>query len=84
MNGAKREPASFRDPSGFVFWRDGEVFRQIEPPGLADAAAVLESGLWAELIEAELLLPADRLAASAGMTETAAAVLAPAKIPFVS
>ena len=27
---ATRDPGSFRDPSGFVFWRDGRPYRQIQ------------------------------------------------------
>jgi len=29
MRQNKRESASFRDPSGFLFWREGVLYRQI-------------------------------------------------------
>ncbi|MBC8423268.1 SAM-dependent methyltransferase, partial [bacterium] len=42
-------PASFRDPSGFVFRRDGVLYRQIEAAGLEDYEALMSSGLYDEL-----------------------------------
>ena len=44
------EPASFRDPSGLVFRRDGVLHRQIQASAQADWAAFTGSGLAASLV----------------------------------
>lgn len=51
-----RDPASFRDPSGFVFRRDGRLFRQVNPSYGEDYDQLMKSGLYAELVEKDLLL----------------------------
>ncbi len=45
-----QDPASFRDPAGVVFQHGGEVFRQINPAGMADFDAFTASGLDRDLI----------------------------------
>ena len=37
----RRETASFRDPSGFLSWRDGELFRQIDHMRIKDSDRIL-------------------------------------------
>ncbi len=51
MTSMERNPASFRDPSGFVYWRDGKLFRAITPYGKNDFETFTRSGLAAELME---------------------------------
>ena len=51
-----RDPASFRDPSGFVFRQDGRLFRQVNPSYGEDYALLMKSGLYPELVEKGLLL----------------------------
>ena len=52
-----RNPASFRDPAGFIFHRQGQVYRQINRLAATDYEKLLSSGLYARLAEAGLLLP---------------------------
>lgn len=48
---------SFRDPSGFLFWRSGELYRQINITYKEDYDALMKSGLYDELVEEGLLVP---------------------------
>ena len=49
------DPASFRDPAGYVFRRDGVLYRAIQPVA-ADDWAAFGSSLGPELIGAGLLV----------------------------
>lgn len=83
MNG---EPlaASFRDPSGFVYTRDGVLYRQVNRGFSASFDAFLSSGLCDELTGDGLLVRHDRLGPEHGATPEAHAVLKPTRIPFIS
>ena len=48
---AARDPGSFRDPSGFVFWRDGRPYRQIQQRFASEWDAFAGSPLERRLIE---------------------------------
>ena len=48
---AERLPSSFRDPSGFVYRRDGKVFRCIGKNAVADFDKFISSGLAGVLVE---------------------------------
>ncbi len=52
-----RNPASFRDPSGFVFEYQGRIFRAVRQPCLDLVRDLHDSGLLAELTEASLIVP---------------------------
>jgi SAM-dependent methyltransferase len=52
-----RLSSSFRDPGGFLFKKDGELFRQINLQYKADYEALMGTGLYAELVKRELLVP---------------------------
>jgi hypothetical protein len=43
--------ASFRDPSGFVFEREGVFYRQVDRSYAADYDRLLPSGLYDALVE---------------------------------
>ena len=81
---AEREPGSYRDPSGFVFRRDGVLYRQVSHGFADDWAAFESSGLHAALQAKGLLIPDQPagidLAAEAG----AVAVIRPEPIGFIS
>lgn len=52
-----REPASFRDPSGFVFRRSGVLLRQVNEEHGPHYDRLMKSGLYADLVERRLLVP---------------------------
>ena len=54
---ASRDSASFRDPSGFVFRHEGEVYRQVNESYRDEYALLMESGLHASLVESGSIIP---------------------------
>ena len=50
-------PSSFRDPSGFLFWRNGELYRQINTNYREDYDTLIGSRLYDALVNANLLIP---------------------------
>ena len=76
--------ASFRDPSGFLFSRNGILYRQINRAYENDYARLMDSGLYDKLVKAGLLIPhveSDQLSAE---SETAFKVILPERVPFIS
>jgi len=75
--------ASFRDPSGFVFRRDGEIFRQVNPVYRAHYDKLMDSGLYESLVTDGYLLPHAEIEGLPG-SDDAYKILHPRQIPFVS
>jgi len=79
---------SFRDPSGFVYRRDGTLYRQVNRVFASEFDAFVSSGLYQELAEAGLVVPHCQVAAErlpvVAATADAHAVLEPEPIPFIS
>jgi hypothetical protein len=81
----ERDPGSFRDPSGFVFRRDGTLYRQINRAYADDWTAVRSSGLLDGLIARGALIPHEEVASElAGDPESAIAVIRPERVEFIS
>ena len=81
----ERDPGSFRDPSGFVFRRDGIIYRQIDRPYADDWAAVRAAGLLDRLIARGALIAHDEVALElAADPSTAVAVIRPEPLEFIS
>lgn len=79
-------PASFRDPHGFMFKSEGQLFRQVTAAGKADYIAARDSGLHHKLWEEKLLIPHKEvgLENSYDTNLNPAAILNPQVIPFIS
>jgi len=56
MGTTTRVPGSFRDPSGFLFRRDGEVYRQVNPVFREHYELMMSSGFYAAAVERGLLI----------------------------
>lgn len=50
------DSGSFRDPSGHVFKRDGQIYRSIFNAGAVDFRAARDAGIYEKLIDAGLLI----------------------------
>ncbi len=81
---AIREPGSYRDPSGFIFRRDGVLYRQVNARFADDWATLESSGLASELISNGLLLPHELASLELAPEPGAVAVIAPEEIGFIS
>ena len=82
--GAEALGASYRDPSGFVFTRDGTLYRQVNRVFQERFQAFLDSGLYAELEERRLLVPHREAPLGLAASPDAVAVLEPERVDFVS
>lgn len=78
------EPGSFRDPSGFVFFQQGVPYRQINQSYRADYDRLMDSGLYAALVEAGWLLPHAEASLAPPDPLLAYKVIQPEPISFVS
>ncbi len=83
---ASAEPAtgSFRDPAGFVFRRDGSLYRQVNTDYRENYDHLMESGLYRALVDGGLLVPHDEVPFDGARPEAAYRVLRPEPVPFVS
>ena len=77
-----RDPASFRDPSGFVFSINGEYFRAVGRAYESQFTALTSSGLASELVGRNLMIGFDD--APPQLVAGAHRVLRPYQLPFVS
>jgi hypothetical protein len=73
---------SFRDPSGFVFRRDGTLYRQVNRSFREDYDFLLSSGLYEALTSAGLLV--SHVEDGEPLTEEAYKVLRPEPVGFIS
>jgi hypothetical protein len=80
----ERDPGSYRDPAGFVFRRDGVVYRQIDPSFAADWERFIDSGLYGQLRDAGDILPHEEAEPSLAATPPAYRVIRPEPLEFVS
>jgi hypothetical protein len=80
---AGRVAGSFRDRAGFVFERDGVLYRQVNRSFAGTWDAVVDSGLYDALHTQGLLVAHEVVDTSIG-TDDAHVVIRPDRIPFVS
>ena len=76
--------ASFRDPSGFLFSRNGIIYRQINRAYAEDYARLMDSGLYEKLVKAGLLIPHVETGQAPAQSEAAFKVIQPERVPFIS
>ena len=79
-----RDAASYRDPHGFVFRRDGVLLRQINAAAAADWQAFTQSGLAEHLTSKRWLIPHEEVSLHLAAEESAIAVIRPEPIRFIS
>lgn len=74
---------SFRDPSGFMFQRDGVLYRQVNRSYQKDYDLLMESGLYRRLVDDGWLVAHEEVEES-WVDAAAYKVLRPELIPFIS
>ena len=75
---------SFRDPSGFVFRRDGVLYRQVNGSYREHFEQLLATGLFAFLVAKGLIVDHEDVDLDLRHTDDAWRVIKPSPIPFVS
>jgi len=78
------DPASFRDPSGFVFYHDGRIVRQVNSSFKQHFDTLLGSGLYEELTDQGLLIAHEETTSIPAQSSEAYKLILPEKVPFVS
>ncbi|MDP6978921.1 MAG: SAM-dependent methyltransferase [Myxococcota bacterium] len=76
--------ASFRDPGGFVYRNEAELFRQVNESAAEDYRALMDSGLYEALREKELLVAHEEVAPPFEVDAGHFATLRPEAIPFIA
>ena len=77
-------PGSFRDPSGFVFQRDGLTYRQINQSYRENFERLIGSGLYDLLVDSGMLIAHEEVDPTLAVTEDALTVIKPRQIPLIS
>jgi hypothetical protein len=77
-------PGSFRDPSGFVFYQNNCIYRQLNKVYKDNYDHLINSGLYKKLVELNLLIPHDEVSTDFARTDEAYKILKPEMIPFIS
>lgn len=84
MTNITLENSSFRDPSGFLFWRDGTLYRQINKIYRDNYQLLVDSGLYQGLIDLGLLVSHDEIEIEPPLPEISYQIIKPQPIPFIS
>ena len=79
-----KEPGSFRDPSGFLFFDRGNIYRQINTIYRKDYDLLMESGLYKALIDSNLLITHEEVDIEAPEPGKAYKIIKPEHVPFIS
>jgi hypothetical protein len=78
-----RHPSSFRDPAGFVFEKDGSIYRFITDNYKKQYLHLTGSGLFSDLISRKLLLPFSEVS-DINNIPTWHKIIQPKQIPFLN
>jgi hypothetical protein len=81
---SERLDGSYRDPSGYLFRREGELYRAVSADYAGDYDALLASGLYDALVAEKLLVSHREVSPSLALEPGTYRVLRPEPIPFVS
>ena len=76
--------SSFRDPSGFLFFRDGSLYRQINTVYKEHYNHLTISGLYRNLVDSELLVPHTEADIQHARPDRAYKIIKPELISFIS
>ncbi|MHA4807754.1 hypothetical protein ACX0G9_06595 [Flavitalea flava] len=77
-------PASYRDPSGFIFQVNGIYYRQVSPTYAEEYALLMESGLYRLLTEKKLLIAHKEVRDNPALSDNAFLTLCPEQLTTVS
>lgn len=81
---ATRHPASYRDPSGFIFSYKDVVYRQINQSYKNDFELLISSGLYQQLVNKELLIPHTEVKENLTGESYWYKTIRPEQVPFIS
>jgi hypothetical protein len=76
--------SSFRDPSGFLFTREGVLYRQVNELYRDNYERLLDSGLYQSLVDDHLLIPHEEVSIAAADTQCSYKIIRPEPLSFIS
>jgi len=80
----RNEPASFRDPSGFLFYKNNTIYRQINIIYKDNYDHLINSGLYKNLTDNKLLIPHREVSIRSPKPKKVYKIIKPEPIPFIS
>lgn len=84
MKTSGQHAASFRDPSGFLFTRDGQLYRQVNHAYQTDYDLLMSSGLYERLVKSKKLIPHAEVDISPSQPQLAYKIIQPERVEFIS
>jgi hypothetical protein len=84
LGGAQIHRASFRDPCGFVFTRNGVLYRQINQAARRDYDTLIHSGLYEQLVTSGELVRHEEVSTTLSPDGRALRVIRPERVDFIS
>lgn len=84
MDKIQKHPASYRDPSGFVFLYEGKYYRQVNRCFKHDYALLKESGLYDQLVSEKKLISHIEINENFAQTDEWSVTLLPEQIPILT
>jgi hypothetical protein len=85
MTRAQTQSASFRDPSGFLFYKDGNLYRQVNKTYQEHYDHLIESGLYDALVSQGLMIAHEEVeGVTSPNPDTAYRVIKPEVVDFIS
>lgn len=84
MGLSKVVESSFRDPAGFLFWHDNELYRQINDIGREDYDYLMSSGLYLSLVANRFLIPHTEVEIESLHSQNAYKIIRPQLLPVIS
>ncbi len=84
MKSESMHDSSFRDPSGFIFYRNNVLYRQVNRVFQDDFDLFIDSGLYAALANKKFLIPHEEVDVTPAVPSTSYKIIKPEIVPFVS
>ena len=78
------EPGSFRDPSGFLFYKNGTIYRQVNNIYKDSYDYLMNSGLYKALVDNQLLVSHREIDIPSPEPKKVYKIIEPEPIPFIS
>ena len=80
----QHDPASFRDPAGYIFSVNGKYYRQINPCYSQDYEKLMSAGLYQKLTEKKLLISHTEIKEVINPLVNGYKTILPEQLPFIS
>jgi hypothetical protein len=81
---AQQHPSSYRDPSGFLFYHEGTLYRQVNQSFAEDFNEFIKGNLYESLVAKGLLVPHTDVPQNLTGSPDWLATLQPEKVPLIS